>query len=71
MARLEEGELVCPSCRRVRSLPECCGRPMDHDGAVLFCPTCGREMKTPHCCGEVMNVHYEVRDIKKEIFKDL
>jgi hypothetical protein len=44
---------------------------MDHDGTVLFCSNCGREMKTPQCCGRPMNVHSRVRDIKKDIFRDI
>jgi hypothetical protein len=71
VARLEERELICPSCRRTRSMAECCGRLMDHDGTVLFCSNCGREMKTPQCCGRPMNVHSRVRDIKKDIFRDI
>jgi len=71
VARLEERELTCPSCGRVRNLPECCGCPMEQDGNVLFCSNCGREMKTPLCCGRPMTVHHKVRDIKKEIFPNI
>lgn len=71
MARLEDRELTCPSCGRVRNLPECCGRPMEQDGNVLFCSNCGREMKTPLCCGRPMTVRHKVRDIKKEIFRNI
>jgi hypothetical protein len=71
MAHLEERELICSSCRRFRSLAECCGRPMDHDNTVLFCSICGREIKTPLCCSGPMSVRYKVRNIKKEIFRNL
>jgi len=71
MAHLKVRELICPTCLRFQSLAECCGRPMDHDNTVLFCPICGREIKTPLCCDSPMRFRYQVRNIKKEIFRDL
>lgn len=70
MVCLREQELFCEKCRKVKKLPQCCGKAMEADNnGTFFCTSCERELPhAPKCCNTVMTVRLTVRNIRKEIF---